>query len=167
MKVRELIETNPMITDLQLTIRHKGILIDQIHIGPDAGEKPRYPTRIPLKKEFRGVDQSNDGMYRDAEYIPESINVWDDGKDYWQVKAKMIPREYREMEVRTWEVWPASTVTNHSPRRSRTHFYGQRINIEIETKEETTPKVEPKPEPKKEMDGQMSLWDLGKEDAES
>lgn len=163
MKVRELIELNQMITDVEITIRQNGTLrLDQLNIGPERGEKPRYPTRVPIKPEYAGLNDIYDNKkYHEAAYIPKSINAWDDGKDYWQVKLNRIPEKWLELEVYSWEVWPASSVCYTSPRRGQTHFHGQRLNITAlpsgEKMEVTKPKQ--KQEQTEQLEGQMSIDD--------
>lgn len=169
MKVRELIELNQMITDVEITIRQNGSLrLDQLNIGPAQGEKPPYPTRVPIKPEYAGgYNLHNDKMYREATYIPKSINAWDDGKDYWQVKPNRIPEKWLELEVYSWDVWPASSVCYTSPRRRQTQFHGQRLNITALPSGEKMEVTEPKPkqEQTEQLEGQMSIddWNYEKE----
>jgi len=163
MKVRELIELNQMITDVEITIRQNGTLrLDQLNIGPERGEKPRYPTRVPIKPEYAGLNDIYDNKkYREAAYIPKSINAWDDGKDYWQVKLNRIPEKWLELEVYSWEVWPASSVCYTSPRRRQTQFHGQRLNITALPSGEKMEVTEPKPKQEQtgQLEGQMSIDD--------
>lgn len=163
MKVRELIELNQMITDVEITIRQNGTLrLDQLNIGPERGEKPRYPTRVPIKPEYAGLNDIYDNKkYHEAAYIPKSINAWDDGKDYWQVKLNRIPEKWLELEVYSWEVWPASSVCYTSPRRGQTQFHGQRLNITALPSGQKMEIVEPKPkqEQAEQLEGQMSIDD--------
>lgn len=174
MTVRELVELNQMITDIEITVRiNGGALLDALFIGPAVGEKPRYPRKVP--KERRYVGNMSLEYRKDAKYIAKSINAWDDGKDYWQVKPDRIPKGWRDLEVYSWEVWPASTVCYTSPRRQtgidtkskNVNFHGERINIvalpsgeklpDLEQKKHTTAESEP-------LAGQMSLEDFMKED---
>lgn len=163
MKVRELIELNQMITDVEITIRQNGTLrLDQLNIGPERGEKPRYPTRVPIKPEYAGTNDIYDNKkYHEAAYIPKSINAWDDGKDYWQVKPNRIPEKWLELEVYSWDVWPASSVCYTSPRRRQTQFHGQRLNITALPSGQKMEIVEPKPkqEQTEQLEGQMSIDD--------
>ena len=169
MTVRELIELNQMITDVEITIRQNGSLrLDQLNIGPERGEKPRYPTRVPIKPEYAGSNDIYDNKkYREAAYIPKSINAWDDGKDYWQVKLNRIPEKWLELEVYSWEVWPASSVCYTSPRRrveckfTNVSFHGQRLNITALPSGEKMEVTEPKPkqEQTEQLEGQMSIDD--------
>ena len=162
MKVRELIELNQMITDVEITIRQDGTLrLDQLNIGPERGEKPRYPTRVPIKPEYAGLNDIYDNKkYCEAAYIPKSINAWDDGKDYWQVKPNRIPEKWLELEVYSWEVWPASSVCYTSPRRGQTHFHGQRLNVVVlPSGEKLEVKQQKQTDPDEQLDGQMSIED--------
>jgi len=162
MKVRELIELNQMITDIQITVCQNGcLLLDQLNIGPAEGEKPRFPLRVPRKPEYaKGLNQHSEEMYKDAAYIAKSINSWDDGKDYWQVKPNRIPEKWLELEVYSWEVWPASSVCYTSPRRGQTHFHGQRLNVVVlPSGEKLEVKQQKQTDLDEQLDGQMSIED--------
>ena len=175
MTVRELIELNQMITDVEIDIRQNGSLrIDQLNIGPAQGEKPPYPTRVPRKPEYAGgSNQHNDHFYREAAYISKSINSWDDGKDYWQVKVNKIPEKWLDLEVFSWEVWPASTACYTSPRRTdysgkikNVNFHGQRINIVAlpsGEKMEIREHRQRQSDPEEQLEGQMSIEDFMEE----
>lgn len=171
MTVKELIELNQMITDIEIIVRVNGTaLLDALHIGCAIGEKPPYPLKVP--KDRRYVGNMSVEYRKEATYLPKSVNAWDDGKDYWQVKPDRIPKAWRDLEVYSWEVWPASIVSYHSPRRStglgiNVNFHGQRINIIALPGGEALPD----PEQKKPMTavsdpmaGQMSLEDFMKEE---
>lgn len=129
MKVRNLIELNAMITDLEITVRRDGgLLLDQLNIGCSEGIKPPYPTRVPKDERFAG--SLNDEKHKDAVYIPKSINSWDDGKDYYQILINRIPAKWLDLEVYSWEVWQASRVCTTSSRRSRaSNFHGQLLKV--------------------------------------
>ena len=97
MKVKDLIELNAMITDLEITVRLNGnTLLDQLNIGCSEGVIPPYPTRVPTKEEYAGSLAQHTDKYKDAAYIPKSINAWDDGKDYYEISpgpgASPLPR---------------------------------------------------------------------------
>ncbi len=164
MKVKDLIELNSMITDLEITVRKDGnLLLDQLNLGPSEGVKPPYPTRAPKEERFAGsLNQHNDGFYKDAAYIPKSINAWDDGKDYYEIKVNRIPAKWLELEVFSWECWTASKVCTTSPRRGRTsNFDGQLMKIvalpsgeKLDVKEKQEEKAEPT------LPGQMSIEDF-------
>lgn len=164
MTVKELIELNQMITDVEITVRKDGGLLDQLNIGPARGIKPPYPTRVPRDEKYlKNFGMGDNKMYRDAAYLPKSINSWDDGHDYWQIKLNRIPKAWLELEVISWEVWQASKVTHHSPRRGRvSDFHGQRINIETLPSGQRliVPEEDPQ-EVSNQLDGQMSIddWD--------
>ena len=161
MKVKDLIELNAMITDLEITVRKDGgLLLDQLNIGPSEGVKPPYPTRVPKEERFAGsLNQHNDRFYKDAAYIPKSINAWDDGKDYYEIKVNRIPAKWLELEVFSWEVWKASTVTTTSPKRGRNvNFQGQLMKIVALP---SGAKLEVKQEEKtEELPGQMNITDF-------
>lgn len=164
MKVKDLIELNAMITDLEITVRLNGnLLLDQLNIGCSEGVKPPYPTRVPKEERFAGsLNQHNDGLYKDAAYIPKSINSWDDGKDYYEIKVNRIPAKWLELEVYSWEVWNASKVATTSPKRGRaTNFQGQFMKIVALPSGEKL-EVKEKQEEKSEvgLPGQMSINDF-------
>lgn len=166
MTVKELIELNQMITDVVITVRDNGsTLLDQLNFGPSCGEKPPYPTRVPTKAEYAG--NLSDALRKDAAYIPKSVNSWDDGKDYWQVKPNRIPNAWLDLTVFSWDVWPASTVCNSSPRRhngglffKNVNFHGEQINITALPSGQSLAIKEPKEvKPDEQIDGQMSIED--------
>lgn len=160
MKVKDLIELNSMITDLEITVRKDGgLLLDQLNLGPSEGVKPPYPTRVPTKEEYAGSLAQHTDKYKDAAYIPKSINAWDDGKDYYEIKLNRIPAKWLDLEVYSWEVWKASTVATTSPKRGRsTNFQGQLMKIVALPNGE---KLEVKQEEKtEELPGQMNITDF-------
>ena len=166
MTVKELIELNQMITDVEITVRKGGsALVDQLNIGPAEGEKPPYPLMVP--KEERYIGNISIETKREAHYINKSINAWDDGKDYWQVKVSRIPAKWLDLEVYSWGVSPASTVCYSSPRRrngdlnfKNVNFHGQRIDITALPSGETLPAPEEaKSQKDDQLDGQMNIDD--------
>lgn len=130
MTVKDLISLNQMITDLQITVRKDGKLLDQLNIGCAEGVKPPYPTRVP--KDERYIDSIGyySHTHREATYIDKSINAFDDGRDYWQVKPERLPKKWLELEVTSWDSHPASKVHTTSPRRCNTNFHGELLRIE-------------------------------------
>lgn len=171
MTVRELIELNQMITDIEITVRINGSrLLDQLNIGPAEGVKPPFPTRVPISekyvKNFAVLDSNH---YRDATYIDKSINAWDDGKDYWQVKPKRIPAKWLDLEVYAWEVWPASSAVYGKNRRNdwgnsnkNINFHGQKLIITALPSGESLEIVEPKQQAQEDpqLEGQMNIMDF-------
>ena len=130
MTVRDLVELNSMITDICIQVRHDGVLLfDELNIGPAAGIIPRYPTRIPKKYDVALANAYNHHSkdFKDAAYIPKSINSYDDGRDYWQIKINRIPKQWLDLTVYSWEVWPASRL--NISRRQNGHFSGQKLNV--------------------------------------
>lgn len=127
MTVKELIELNQMILDIVIEVRQDGgVLLDKISIGNDVGDKPPYPTRVPVKPEYaHSLNKYVDGYYKDATYIRKSINTREDGKEYWQTKWKCVPAKYLELEVFSWEVWRAHRGSIWSNKYNE----GERINI--------------------------------------
>lgn len=165
MKVKELIELNAMITDLEITVRKDGgLLWDQLNIGCSEGVKPLYPTRVPKEPRYAGSLNQHTDLYKDAAYIPKSINSWDDGKDYYQILTGRIPAKWLALEVFSWEVWKASGVATANPRRyQNNNFHGQLMKIVALPSGE---KLEIKQEEKSEVElpGQMSINDFLKEE---
>lgn len=160
MKIKDLIELNAMITDLEITVRRDGhLLLDQLNIGPSEGVIPPYPTRVPTKEEYAGSLAQHTDKYKDAAYIPKSINAWDDGKDYYQILTGRVPAKWLELEVYSWEVWKASRVATTSPRRyHNSNFQGQLMKIVALPNGE---KLEVKQEEKtEELPGQMNITDF-------
>ena len=155
MTVKELIELNQMITDVEITVRKNGSkLLDQLNIGVAQGIKPPYPTRVPIHERYIG--QNYQSLYmREAYYINKSINAWDDGKDYWQVRVNRIPSKWLELEVYGWEVWQAPAL-KLSRRHMNPSFHGQRINIIALPSGESLKVYDPKIV-EVESDGQMTL----------
>jgi hypothetical protein len=85
---------------------------------------------VPTKEEYAGSLAQHTDKYKDAAYIPKSINAWDDGKDYYEIKVNRIPAKWLELEVHSWEVWKASSVGTTSPRRyHNNNFQGQLMRI--------------------------------------
>lgn len=170
MTVRELIELNQMITDIEITVRKNGTtLLDQLNIGPAEGIKPPYPTMVP--KEERYVGNFSISTKREAYYIDKSINAWDDGKDYWQVKVSRIPSKWLDLEVFSWSVWPASSTVVYGKNRrndwghsqSNVNFHGQRLGITALPTGELLEVKKDKPKQIEQLEGQMSIedWSYG------
>ena len=156
MTVKELIELNQMITDVEITVRKDGTrLLDQINIGVSQGIKPPFPTMVP--KDERYIGNMSTETKREAYYIDNSINAWDDGKDYWQIKVNKIPSKWLELEVYSWEVWHAPAI-NGTRRYRNNSFHGQRINI-IALPSGNSLKVKEPKTAEDESDGQMTLDD--------
>ena len=173
MTVKELIELNQMITDIEITVRKGGTaLLDQLNIGPAEGIEPPFPMMVP--KEERWVGNMSIETKRKAHYVDKNINAWDDGKDYWQIKPDRIPRKWLDLEVYSWEVWPSSTVVYGSGRRNdyghshkNINFRGQRAIITALPSGESL-KVNDVKKPKiaesEQLDGQMDITDFLKEE---
>ena len=132
MTVRELIELNQMITDVNIEIRRDGTrLLDALFIGCAEGVKPPFPFKVPISEQY--IDSLS--FRKEARYMPKSINAWDDGKDYWQVKPDRIPKAWLELTVFSWQVWEASSLGINPRRRSGTGrstnvtFHGERLNV--------------------------------------
>lgn len=160
MTVYDLISTNHMITDLEITVRIDGRLLDQLNIGCAEGVKPPYPTRVPVDEKYINANGIYTHTHRDAHYIDKSINAWDDGKDYWQIKTNRIPKEWLNLEVTLWDSHPASTVRTTNPRRHRNNgFYGERLRINVLPSGQKL-EIKQKPEISDQIDGQMSFEDL-------
>lgn len=166
MTVRELIELNQMITDIEITVRKNGTaLLDQLNIGPAEGIKPPFPTMVP--KEERYIGNMSRETKREAYYIDKNINAWDDGKDYWQIKPGRIPKRWLDLEVYSWEVWPASTAVYGASRRNdyghshkNINFHGQRLIVTVLPSGESLEVKEKKQiDQEEQLEGQMSIED--------
>lgn len=164
MKVKELIELNQMITDIEITVRKNGTaLLDQLNIGLSEGIEPPFPTMVPTDERYIGtLNMSN---RRKAHYIEKSINAWDDGKDYWQIKPDRIPKKWLELEVYAWEVWPASTYVHGKGRRNdygysnkNVNFHGQRAIITALPSGESLEIKKPRQEPEAEEENEINLF---------
>lgn len=164
MTVKELIELNQMICDVVIEVRKDGsLLLDKMSIGMKEGIRPPYPTRVPKKPEYAGSNQFNDEFYRDSDYIYKSINTWDDGKDYWQIRPERFPKGWLDLEVFSWSVRSASYLGVRRRDQSghiNVNFHGQCLSItalpngyreHTEIKENLC---------KCEADGQISLKDF-------
>ena len=171
MTVRELIELNCMIADAEIMIRKNGQqLVDCLKIGPEIGTKPPYPLRVPKKPEYiNSPNRMNDNFYKDATYIKKSINSWDDGKDYWEIKVDRIPKRYLDLTVYSWEVWPGLYGWGNRRRYKdggiNNNFHGQRINIVALPDGQQLPEPEPrekKPQPEADSN-QMTIDDWFRE----
>lgn len=157
-----------MIVDVEIQVRNEQRwLIDELNIGCNEGIEPRYPTRVPRELRYAGnFNKHDDHMFRDATYIPKSINAWDDGRDYWEIKLNRFPKGYLDLNVVSWDCFPAHIHTAYSPRRMTGDFRNvnftdaQRIRI---TATGTVPILaEPKEIKVKEeqMEGQITLEEM-------
>lgn len=165
MTVEELISLNQMITDLTITVRKDGTrLLDELNIGPDAGTKPRFPNKVPIDEKHI----NNMSATREATYLDKTINAWDDGHDYWQVKPNRVPKAWLGLEVYGWEVWPAyygrhPRACGHENGRTyhKNQFNGQYLRVTALPNgcKLEAPKEKPKTLDNYECDGQMSFED--------
>jgi hypothetical protein len=163
MTVKDLIELNAMITDLVITVRiGEDLLLDQLNIGCSEGIKPPYPTRVPKDPRYAGnCNQSNDEMYKDAAYIPKSINAWDDGKDYYEIKLSRIPAKWLDLEVISWTVGRASSIGVNPRRHNNNTFHGERLQITaLPSGESLEVKEKPSKDTDEELPGQMNINDF-------
>ena len=159
MTVKEMVETNMMVTDLQVTVRKDGsALLDQLNIGCAEGVEPRYPTMVP--KEERYIGTPNMENRKKAKYLPKSINSWDDGKDYWEVKVNRIPDKWLDLVVYSWEVWPASHLGDNPRRYRNGNFHGQRLNITALPSGASLDMPKEKTNENTEDDGQLTIFDM-------
>ena len=155
-----------MIVDVEIVVRNEqGQMLDELNIGCAEGIKPRYPTRVPREPRFAGkCCRMNDSMLKDATYIPKSINAWDDGKDYYQIKLNRFPKGYLDLTVLSWDCFPAHFHTAYSPRRmsgnSRNVNFTDAQRVRITASGQT---IITRKEPVKEneqMDGQITLMEM-------
>lgn len=158
MTVKELISLNPMITDAEITVRVNGTaLLDQLNIGPYRGRKPHFPLKVPISERY--VGSQSDCHKKEAKYIQKSINSWDDGKDYWDVKPDRIPKAWLDLEVFSFGCRDAG-ITGVNRRTAgigrNVNFHGQMIDITALPSGQTLELLTPKEETN---DGQISLMD--------
>lgn len=159
MTVKKLIELNQHIVDIEIEIRREGRLVDVLEMGPARGRIPRCPRKVPESEAFI----KNSSRQKMANYIEKSINSWDDGRDYWQVKPERIPKAWQNLEVYSWHVSPATYVGVYrracpSGHGMNVNFHGEQINIIALPSGESMAIEKPKHE--KEPDGQMSIEDF-------
>ena len=154
MTVEELLKLNGLITDVVIEVRINGSrLLDELHIGPDFGVVPPNPTQVPVDEAHVGGN-----CKKDATYIDKSINTWDDGKDYWQLRVERIPKKWRELEVFSWR-----NANVYKPRHGRYSinpngdYNGIRI-VALPSGESL--KVEEKETTGNQLEGQMNLEDF-------
>ena len=126
MTVRELLELNGFITDVRIEARlESGQLVDELLIGLDFGIKPPFPCMVPIDINHVGSNQK-----QEARYIHKSINAWDDGKDYYQIRLDRFPKSWLDLEVRSWK--QAHVYTKHHPRSGHStndHYEGLDITV--------------------------------------
>lgn len=112
MKVRELLEINQNIVDVYIEVRNypnNGQILDALYIGMDAGVEPPHPFEW-------GISTARHGK---AKYIRKSINAFDDGRDYWEIKVNRIPDSFLNLDVYSWHM--RSVYKPHHPRDDRTY----------------------------------------------
>ncbi len=103
-----------MITDVVIEVREGGNkLVDALHIGLDYGVKPPHPLKV--------YEGNNTIATKETAYIRKSINSWDDGSDYWQVKPQRLPAKWQSLEVFSFQFrhvyLPHHPRTNVNPSR--------------------------------------------------
>lgn len=158
MKVFELISINQSITDVTIEIRVEGCaLLDALHIGMDYGVKPHFPLMVPIN--WKHIGNQCMTAKKESKYIRKSINAWDDGKDYWQIKTNRIPKAWLELEVFSWSY--GHVFKSHHPRSSgggSDAYEGIRI-VALPAGDEKV-FFEESEAPKKQMqiDGQINLF---------
>lgn len=156
MRVRELLETNDHVTDLEVKVRWNGFLRDALYAGLSSGIKPVYPIQIPVDPyKYSPADKT-----READYLPKPINAWDkDG--YFKVLISKIPAKYLDLEV---DFWKADTpLATHHPRLLRGSTFAwelQRLKVTALAPDSYRPAPEkPEPEEAAEID-QVTIADL-------
>ena len=163
MTVEDFIELNAMITDLEITVRKDGgPLLNQLNIGCSEGVKPPYPIRVPKDPRYAGnFNTSNDDIYKDATYIRKSINAWDDGKNYYEIKLNRIPAKWLDLEVISWSVSRASSIGVNPRRHNNNSFHGERLQITaLPSGESLEIKEKPSKDTDEELPGQMNIIDF-------
>lgn len=130
MTVEELVSINQMIGDISIDLRERdGRLIEELEIG--LGMKPRetYPG-WKLKT------------------INKSINTYDNGRDYYTILLKKIPKAWRKLEVYDFSIGVSYRERSGS---GLEHIYMQCH------KRENFDRIERKTENSRELIGQMTL----------
>ena len=161
MTVKELLETNMELVDVQITLRSKeGWLLNELNIGPDYGVVPPYPQMVPKDESYAGTDS----LYnkKQAQYIQKNINAYDDGKDYFQLCLNRFPKGWLDLEVFSWHqgyVYPG----HHQRKVHPGEFNWHGIRITANRYEDTLIELEePKAIEKKneQLEGQMDIFDF-------
>lgn len=96
MTLRDLIETCPQITALEIEIRDNGAFVHRYRLGYGA-EYTKYEKS----------ESCNFGSYMlkkfPTDVNPEPINIWDEDRTGpWGVKLKAIPKQLLDMRVSYW-----------------------------------------------------------------
>lgn len=160
MTVKELIETNNLVTDVRIRVRKEGWLADEINIGLDAGVKPPYPSQIPVDEEH--IKSPSSCHRKDATYIRKELNAWDKGKDYWQVLTGQIPKKYLDLQVSSWNT--SKPYYAHHPRSSANPAFSSAEYLIIDAvfpESNVFLKIEEKkPEKVEQLEGQTSIEDF-------
>lgn len=131
MTVKELIELNPLIADIEIDLRDEnGILIQKLEIGARA-EEPR-----------------NAQLQEITTVIHEEININDEGDFCIGINFKKIPKEWLNLVVDSWRAW---LITGESGKQLQTIW--MHCHREGYKKEPERPKTD-----KTKDDGQLSLF---------
>ena len=126
MTVRDLIEANMYITDVEISLRNNdGWLLNQLNIGMDYGVKRPYPTQVPIEEKYAG--NTSQSVRKDAIYLRKSINTYDDGKEYFQVKFGQFPRGWLDLEVFSWRAGHVY-AKHHDRQKPVDDWFGIRIS---------------------------------------
>lgn len=96
MTLRDLLETCPLITSLEIEIRDNGAFVRRYRLGYGA-EYTKYEKS----------DTCNFGSYMlqkfPTEVAPAPINIWDEDRTGpWGVKMKAIPKQLLDLRVSHW-----------------------------------------------------------------
>lgn len=168
MTIRELIQDNQHIGDIEVEVRKNGHLVDEWHIGYSCFARryisawDKYDNLLQLgfeisdynKRKLPEWKEKYKVVARFPHFIDKLINSKDKRGDYYQTLVNEVPKEVQEMEVYSWH--------------SRSAFRGiserlelEKIYITVEIGEQELPKVkeEPDAKPKSETDfEQLSLF---------
>lgn len=149
MTVRELLLLNNFITDVSIEVRENGsLLVDALEIGLDYGVVPPYPTIIGQLS----------GKHKQGTYIRKSINTWDDGRDYWQIKVDRIPEKWLSLQVFSWSA--SHVYSTHHPRTDLTNSM-EGIRITALPSGQTLDVVEKtEKNEQKQLEGQTDIFDF-------
>lgn len=167
MTIKELIQDNQHIGDIEIEVRKNGYLIDEWHIGYSCFARRYINAWDKYDKVVGGIELSDYKKRKDAEwkekhklvarfphFVDKLINSKDKGREYYQTLVNEVPKEAQDMEVYSWH--SRSAFRGIGERLELEKIY---ITVEIGSKELPKVKEEPDAKPKSETDfEQLSLF---------
>lgn len=168
MTIRELIQDNQYIGDIEIEVRKNGYLIDEWHIGYECFSRryinawDKYDNLLHLGLEISDYNKRKLPEWKEKykvvarfpHFIDKLINAKDKGREYYQTLVNEVPKEAQEMEVYSW-------LSRKAFRGLTSMHELEKIYITVEIGEKELPKVkeEPDAKPKSETDfEQLSLF---------